>query len=175
MDYLQTCGFGREQLQGQSMGEDNLQETTTLKTNFPLENSVIVRLHSTNWTNSRRAMLIKIKWVHVSSTTSRVGKGASDWGRKGRIQQNGAILMAERCKLDRRPLDEVWNQEYIASCWMGTLMIWTKEMKLKGEVMLWGTVFEGRADGREGPLQELSSICLKLLQIGPYVLTVDPI
>ena len=32
--------------------------------------------------------------------------GALDGGRRERVQQNGAIPLAKRCKLEQRPLDE---------------------------------------------------------------------
>ena len=47
-----------------------------------------------------------------------------------------------------------------------------QEMKLKGELVFWRIILKGRIQER---IRSEGSICLKLLEIGPYVIgIVDP-
>ena len=91
-------------------------------------------------------------------------------GPRGMVQQNGGLILTERCILDRTPLDEGPKprrntvkhllHDIILEGDNSTL---NQEIKLKGELMFWRTILEGRVKFK-------GSIYLKLLQIAPYVL-----
>jgi hypothetical protein len=69
-------------------------------------------------------------------------------------------IMLRGSKTKRRLSDGV---SYMASFWRETLHNGpNKDLKLKGELMFWRTVLEGRVEFK-------GSICLKLLHISPYV------
>ena len=66
---------------------------------------------------------------------------------RGGVQQNGAILFAERCELDHRPIDEVPRpRRGKVRCLLRGIVLkgTTKEMKLRGGLMIWRNILEGR-------------------------------
>ena len=93
---------------------------------------------------------------------------------RGRARQNGAILLAERCKLDQRPSGEGLRPRR-GKVGRVLLDIILKRnihgpnqgMKLKGELMFWRTICAYRV---QGMVLFKGQICLKLLQIGPSLL-----
>lgn len=80
-DKLNYVASEENNFKAKSMGEDNLQEATTLMTNFPLENPVIVRLYSTDCTNSRRGdahkdqMSLRL-FNYIKSSKGRIRSGS---------------------------------------------------------------------------------------------------
>lgn len=98
-------------------------------------------------------------------------KGRFRWGPRGSVQQNGAILLVKRCKLNQKLLNEgPSSRKDKMKCLLydtileGNANDPDQEMKLKEELIFWRTI---RTKGSCSRVQ-LASNCFKLAPI--YVL-----